>query len=134
MKKLNLKISVMFLFFLGGILSMNAQTVTSTFYGAKASNNANNPCKGATIRKCGVLETSLTKLSSLPTLQQFIYQEKSRLYGAEGQLISETTNEIKIPAAVDAGTFLIDRNTKLYPNAVIELVPAKLEPGHFERE
>ena len=33
--------------------------IVSTFYGSKASANANNPCKGATIRKCGTIESSL---------------------------------------------------------------------------
>lgn len=40
-----------------GIQSSNITTTKSTFYGAKASNHANNPCKGATTRVCGTIET-----------------------------------------------------------------------------
>lgn len=40
-----------------GIQSSNATTTKTTFYGSKASNHANNPCKGATTRVCGTIET-----------------------------------------------------------------------------
>ena len=39
--------------------SSTPDKIVSTFYGSKASTNANNPCKGATIRKCGTIESSL---------------------------------------------------------------------------
>ncbi|TGX84156.1 hypothetical protein E5358_00525 [Palleniella muris] len=37
----------------------NGNEQVTTFYGSKASSNANNPCKGATIRKCGTISTKM---------------------------------------------------------------------------
>ncbi len=37
------------------------------FYGSKASGNANNPCKGATIRVCGKLVATFTVISDNET-------------------------------------------------------------------
>lgn len=59
----------------------------STFYGSKASSSANNPCKGATIRKCGTIETSLV---SFMDGQTFVIQQ---VKDAEGNTLS-TTNYI----------------------------------------
>lgn len=44
--------------------SSTPDKIVSTFYGSKASTNANNPCKGATIRKCGTIESSLVSLKT----------------------------------------------------------------------
>ena len=50
--------------FLGSAFSLNIAgdngTTMTTYYGAKASSSANNPCKGATIRVCGTIETKNT--------------------------------------------------------------------------
>ena len=46
----------------------NFTKLVSTFYGTKASKNANNPCKGATTRKCGKIETELQSVSADETL------------------------------------------------------------------
>lgn len=52
-------------------VSTDDKTV-STFYGSKASSGANNPCKGATIRMCGKIETSLV---SFIDGQTFVIQQ-----------------------------------------------------------
>ena len=44
--------------------------IVSTFYGSKASTNANNPCKGATIRKCGTIESSLVSFEDQTLVMQ----------------------------------------------------------------
>lgn len=44
--------------------SQEDKKIVSTFYGSKASSNANNPCKGSTIRVCGTIEQSLVSLTS----------------------------------------------------------------------
>ena len=78
------------------------KTIT-IFYGSRASNNANNPCKGATIRKCGVIETRL--LSNDVVLQTTKwYDEKQSVARQEASVKdlnevtddneSETTDEV----------------------------------------
>ena len=57
----------------------------STYYGSEASNNSRNPCKGATIRKCGVIETSYS------AIEKKQYKTTSTYYG------SETSNSSKNP-------------------------------------
>lgn len=71
---------LMLFMFLGCSLALNAASeeekkvnapivkVTSTFYGSKASTNANNPCKGSTIRICGKIESSNMAVSDSETL------------------------------------------------------------------
>lgn len=49
-------------------INQNEQKVVSTFYGSKASSNANNPCKGATTRICGKIESELITVNSGQTL------------------------------------------------------------------
>lgn len=44
------------------------KTIVTTFYGTKARNNANNPCKGATTRVCGKIETTFYEISEDQTL------------------------------------------------------------------
>lgn len=39
-----------------GCSSIYAEKTVTKFYGSKASNNANNPCSGATTRLCGIIE------------------------------------------------------------------------------
>ncbi|MCM1078565.1 MAG: hypothetical protein NC344_09560 [Bacteroidales bacterium] len=39
--------------------SGNYRETVTEFWGSKASSNANNPCKGATIRICGTITTKL---------------------------------------------------------------------------
>lgn len=50
--------------------SSTPDKIVSTFYGSKASTNANNPCKGATIRKCGTIESSLVSFEDQTLVMQ----------------------------------------------------------------
>lgn len=50
-------------------------------YGSKASNNANNPCSGATIRKCAVVHTDYVSLD-----EYSVYVEKT-VKDANGNVI-----------------------------------------------
>ena len=50
--------------------SSTPDKIVSTFYGSKASSNANNPCKGATIRKCGTIESSLVSFEDQTLVMQ----------------------------------------------------------------
>lgn len=69
---------------LSNSINQNEQKVVSKFYGSKASSNANNPCKGATIRICGTIESELVFINSEQTL--VVQQIKD----ADGALISNS--------------------------------------------
>ena len=64
----------------------------STFYGSKASNSANNPCKGATTRVCGTIETSAYEVSDNSTLITSV------LKNAEGVILSKESYYVEAAA------------------------------------
>lgn len=82
--------------FLGCSLYMSAddnketKTVT-TYYGAKASGNANNPCKGATTRICAVVETTYRPYSETVTAVTTVTKDEN------GEIISMDFNALDIP-------------------------------------
>lgn len=90
-------------------VSTDDKTV-STFYGSKASTNANNPCKGATIRKCGTIETSLV---SFIDGQTFVIQQVKDNAGnilsttnfISPVSVSETKANIRVETIKQGGVF-----------------------------
>ena len=77
------------------------------YYGTEASTNPNNPCKGATTRKCGELvatyedngdgQTFVTKIvkdanGNIITIQHFIAPKDSKFHGEEVTLEDDTKN------------------------------------------
>lgn len=90
-------------------VSTDDKTV-STFYGSKASTNANNPCKGATIRKCGTIETSLV---SFLDGQTFVIQQVKDNAGnilsttnfISPVSVSETKANIRVETIKQGGVF-----------------------------
>lgn len=82
----------------------------STFYGSKASTNANNPYKGATIRKCGTIETSLV---SFIDGQTFVIQQVKENAGnilsttnfISPVSVSETKANIRVETIKQGGVF-----------------------------
>ena len=60
----------------------------TTFYGTEASNNPNNPCKGATIRVCGTIEQT-------PVSTPVGTVMKKVVKNANGQVLSVTTTPVK---------------------------------------
>lgn len=90
-------------------ISTDDKTV-STFYGSKASSNANNPCKGATIRKCGTIETSLV---SFIDGQTFVIQQVKDNAGntlsttnyISPVSVSETKANIRVETIKQGGVF-----------------------------
>lgn len=71
--------------------SSTPDKTVSTFYGSKASSNANNPCKGATIRKCGTIESNFVSIDD----QTFVMQQ---VKDADGNTLS--TNNFFVPSSV----------------------------------
>ena len=66
--------------FLGSAFSLNIAaedegTIVTTFYGSKASSSSNNPCKGATIRVCGTIETKKYTVSETSTIVSSIVRD-----------------------------------------------------------
>lgn len=45
------------------VCTASVKNIKSTYYGTKASTNANNPCKGATTRVCGEIDSGVVELS-----------------------------------------------------------------------
>lgn len=68
----------------------------STFWGSKASTNPNNPCKGATIRLCGILATDITPIDENKTLVTKTVKD------ANGVIISESS--YIVPKSIDTVT------------------------------
>lgn len=60
----------------------------TTYYGTEASNNPNNPCKGATVRVCGVIEQTPTSTPGGIVMKKVVKN-------ADGQVLSVTTTPIK---------------------------------------
>ncbi|HJD91734.1 MULTISPECIES: hypothetical protein [Bacteroides] len=78
----------------------------STFYGSKASNRANNPCKGATIRVCGTISSQLQEVNDkVSLLVEEIRDEKNQIIKVEKYFIDgnlqeaawRVFNEVNIP-------------------------------------
>ena len=83
--------------FLGSAFSLNIAagddgTTVTTYYGAKASSSANNPCKGATIRVCGTIETKKITVSETSTIVSSIVRD------ADGIILSR---DIQLVDALD---------------------------------
>ena len=66
------------------------------FFGSKASTNPNNPCKGATIRVCGILVTNLMPVNENKTLVTKTVED------ANGVIISESS--YIVPKSIDTVT------------------------------
>lgn len=89
--------------------SSTPDKTVSTFYGSKASSNANNPCKGATIRKCGTIESSLVSFED----QTLVMQQEKDVEGNTLSVnnffvpssVSETKANIKVETMKLGGTF-----------------------------
>lgn len=74
--------------------STGTPIIQTTFYGSKASSNPNNPCKGATIRVCGVIVHSFTDVSIGDTPLTLVKTTVKDAYGnvtSENQKIDKCT-------------------------------------------
>lgn len=79
----------------------NGEKIVSTFYGSKASNNANNPCKGATTRVCGRIETEIISISeSLTMLVSETKDADGETISVESTLLDENTETVKLQQMV----------------------------------
>ena len=83
--------------------------IVSTFYGSKASTNANNPCKGATIRKCGTIESSLVSFEDQTLVMQQVKDADGNTLFTNNffapSSVSETKANIKLETMKLGGTF-----------------------------
>ena len=71
--------------------------LVSTFYGAKASSNANNPCKGATIRVCGEVSINLVALTNDETfVSKSIKDADGKLKSVSTYILAEPLEEAKV--------------------------------------
>lgn len=114
MKKFILLSSMMLL---GGLSSFaQDHKTTSTYYGTKASTNANNPCKGATTRVCGKIESELQIIQK----DEFVtVYDRVRLISISGDPTKQVHDIIKVPANEDLLYFL---QKEAGDNAKIEII------------
>ena len=71
--------------------------LVSIFYGAKASSNPNNPCKGATIRICAKVETKLVALTDGETLvSKSIEDADGKLKSVSTYILAEPLEDAKV--------------------------------------
>ncbi|MBD3588794.1 hypothetical protein [Bacteroides sp. GM023] len=90
----------------------------STFYGSKASSNSNNPCKGATTRVCGIIETRAQQISvGVTTVTQTTTDPKGNILSTTMRITDKTPEQIReevIRKALSKGAVaiphIIDRN------------------------
>ena len=94
----------------------NVFNTKTTFYGSKASSSANNPCKGATIRVCGTIETKLEKMA-VHSFYETSYKEIEIVKDAEGLLLNESIDYITIPANMSISSYIIQK----YPEGILEI-------------
>ena len=89
--------------------SSTPDKTVSTFYGSKASSNANNPCKGATIRKCGTIESSLVSFADQTLVMQQVKDVEGNTLSVNNffvpSSVSETKANIKVETMKLGGTF-----------------------------
>lgn len=77
-------------------INQDEQKIVSTFYGSKASSNANNPCKGATTRVCGKIESELITANSGQTLVvQQIKDADGIVISSSNYFVAKPLKEVK---------------------------------------
>lgn len=77
-------------------INQNEQKIVSTFYGSKASSNANNPCKGATTQVCGKIESELITDNSGQTLVvQQIKDADGNVISSSNYFVAKPLKEVK---------------------------------------
>ena len=76
----------------GSAMAEEVKTV-STFYGTKTSKNKKNPCKGATTRICGTIET-VSKQQAIT-----VTQVTKTVTDSKGNIISRTVSTTPKPTA-----------------------------------
>ena len=85
--------------------------VKSTYYGTKARNNYANPCKGETVRVCGIIEKEITPVNGITVITETITDENSFIINNTTSSTSATTNEV-----------VIDLVNTTPSNAIIEVI------------
>lgn len=77
-------------------INQDEQKIVSTIYGSKASSNANNPCKGATTRVCGKIESELITANSGQTLVvQQIKDADGIVISSSNYFVAKPLKEVK---------------------------------------
>lgn len=90
---------------LGGISSSFAQdhkTVTE-YYGTKASTNANNPCKGATVRICGRITSELMQVEKTEDITTY---DRTKWVEISGDPAKQYRDVLYVPNDTELLTFL----------------------------
>lgn len=85
------------------------------YYGTQASTHPNNPCKGATTRKCAELFTSLTAYADCTMMTSVLTNEKGEELMSSEQTVYSTPDEIiaeKLKALPDNATFEMGPRTE----------------------
>ncbi len=97
------------------VAQQDVYNTKTTFYGSKASSSANNPCKGATTRVCGTIETKLAMTAH--SFYDTSYMEIEVIKDTNGSLLNESINYITIPSNMPISNYIIEK----YPEGVLEI-------------
>lgn len=92
------------------------ETTKSTYYGAEASNSTKNPCKGATIRKCGTIETSYSVVEKNP--YGILYKVETVTKNPDGMVINSAYKQMTVPVTMTLQEY-VNANWTIAPNATI---------------
>lgn len=84
----------------------------STFYGTEASNKSNNPCRGATTRVCGIIETQIVGTTNGSVVTKQVYDYNKILKDRFSYFVA-TSPYLQLQIEIEA----------LPSNAVIEIEP-----------
>ncbi len=84
----------------------------SIFYGTEASNNPHNPCKGATTKVCGIIESQIIETTHGPVLIKRVYDYNKILKDHFSYFVA-TSPYLQLQIEIEA----------LPSNAVIEIEP-----------
>ncbi|ROT20896.1 hypothetical protein EEL51_05075 [Muribaculaceae bacterium Isolate-110 (HZI)] len=71
----------------------NPGTVT-TYWGSEASTNPNNPCKGATIRKCAEIVTNIMSMNGKSIVTTIIKDSNGKTKAVYKDIVTSTPSEI----------------------------------------
>lgn len=89
---------------LGGVSSFAQDHKTvAEYYGTKASTNANNPCKGATVRICGRITSELMQVEKTEHITAY---DRIKWVEISGDPAKQYRDVIYVPNDADLLTFL----------------------------
>lgn len=77
-----------------GVPLITQKVITTRFYGTTATNNANNPCKGATIRVCGEISTEIQEENNVSKVTETVTDENNMVINVSTTTVQASAEEV----------------------------------------